>query len=40
VLRLPTLGRIGIGLPGDVVVLTEELEIQRVLVGGKARVVG
>jgi N-acetylglucosamine-6-phosphate deacetylase len=40
VLRLPTLGRIGIGLPADVVVLTEELEIERVLVGGRARVVG
>jgi N-acetylglucosamine-6-phosphate deacetylase len=40
VLRLPALGRIGVGLPADVVVLTEELEIERVLVGGRARVVG
>ena len=40
VLRLPALGRIGIGLPADVVVLTDELEIERVLVEGRARVVG
>jgi N-acetylglucosamine-6-phosphate deacetylase len=40
VLRLPTLGRIGVGLPADVVVLTEELEIERVLVEGRSRVVG
>ena len=40
VLRLPALGRIGVGLPADVVVLTEELEIERVLVEGRARVVG
>jgi N-acetylglucosamine-6-phosphate deacetylase len=40
VLRLPTLGRIGVGLPADVVVLTVELEIERVLVEGRARVVG
>jgi N-acetylglucosamine-6-phosphate deacetylase len=40
VLRLPSLGRIGIGLPADVVVLSDELEIDRVLVEGRARVVG
>jgi N-acetylglucosamine-6-phosphate deacetylase len=40
VLRLPSAGRIGIGLPADVVVLTDELEIERVLVEGRARVVG
>jgi N-acetylglucosamine-6-phosphate deacetylase len=31
-------GRIEIGAPADVVVLSEELEIERVLVGGKAHV--
>ena len=40
VLRLPSSGRIGVGLPADVVVLSEELEIERVLVEGRARVVG
>jgi N-acetylglucosamine-6-phosphate deacetylase len=40
VLRLPSTGRIGIGLPADVVVLSDELEIERVLVEGRARVVG
>jgi N-acetylglucosamine-6-phosphate deacetylase len=40
VLRLPALGRIGIGLPADVVVLSDELAIERVLVEGRARVVG
>jgi N-acetylglucosamine-6-phosphate deacetylase len=40
VLRLPAAGRIGIGLPADVVVLTDELEVERVLVEGRARVVG
>ena len=40
VLRLPASGRIGVGLPADVVVLNEELEIERVLVEGRARVVG
>jgi N-acetylglucosamine-6-phosphate deacetylase len=40
VLRLPTAGRIAIGLPADVVVLSDELDIERVLVGGRARVVG
>jgi len=40
VLRLPALGRIGIGLPADVVVLSDELAIERVLVEGRAGVVG
>jgi N-acetylglucosamine-6-phosphate deacetylase len=31
-------GRIEVGGPADVVVLTEELEVERVLVGGEARV--
>jgi N-acetylglucosamine-6-phosphate deacetylase len=31
-------GRIEVGAPADVVVLSEELEIERVLVGGEARV--
>ena len=39
VLRLPASGRIGVGLPADVVILSEELEIERVLVEGRARVV-
>jgi N-acetylglucosamine-6-phosphate deacetylase len=38
VLRLPTVGRIASGLPADVVVLTDDLEIERVLVGGTDRV--
>ncbi len=40
VLRLPATGRIGVGLPADVLVVTEELDIVRVLVEGRARVVG
>jgi N-acetylglucosamine-6-phosphate deacetylase len=39
VLRLPTIGRLVVGLPADVVVLTDELEIDRVLVDGRERVV-
>jgi N-acetylglucosamine-6-phosphate deacetylase len=31
-------GRIEVGAAADVVVLSEELEIERVLVGGEARV--
>jgi N-acetylglucosamine-6-phosphate deacetylase len=31
-------GRIEVGGPADVVVLSEELEVERVLVGGEARV--
>jgi N-acetylglucosamine-6-phosphate deacetylase len=40
VLRLPAAGRLAVGLPADVVVLTDELEIERVLVDGRDRVVG
>jgi N-acetylglucosamine-6-phosphate deacetylase len=40
VLRLPAIGRLAVGLPADVVVLTDELEIERVLVDGRDRVVG
>jgi N-acetylglucosamine-6-phosphate deacetylase len=39
VLRLPSVGRLAVGLPADVVVLTEELEVERVLVDGRDRVV-
>ena len=39
VLSLPTLGRLGPGSPADVVVLDDNLEIDRVFVGGEARVV-
>jgi N-acetylglucosamine-6-phosphate deacetylase len=38
VLGDPLLGRIGIGLPADLVVLDDRLEIERVLVGGEVRV--
>ncbi|HYI74545.1 MAG TPA: N-acetylglucosamine-6-phosphate deacetylase [Gaiellaceae bacterium] len=40
VLRLPAAGRLAVGLPADVVVLSDTLEIERVLVEGRARVVG
>jgi N-acetylglucosamine-6-phosphate deacetylase len=40
VLRLPASGRIGIGLPADIIVLSDDLEIDRVFVEGRARVVG
>jgi len=39
ILRLPTVGRLEIGLPADVVILTDDLEIERVLVDGRERVV-
>jgi N-acetylglucosamine-6-phosphate deacetylase len=39
VIGLPTLGRLDIDLPADVVVLDDNLEIDRVFVGGEARVV-
>jgi N-acetylglucosamine-6-phosphate deacetylase len=39
VLRIPTVGRIAIGLPADLVVLTDDLEVERVLVEGRERVV-
>src|SRR6202012_5138030 len=38
VLGDPTLGRIDVGLPADVVVLNDRLEIERVLVAGETRV--
>jgi N-acetylglucosamine-6-phosphate deacetylase len=31
---------VGVGLPADLVVLSDELEVERVLVEGRARVVG
>jgi N-acetylglucosamine-6-phosphate deacetylase len=39
VLRLPSAGRIAVGAPADIVVLTDELEVERVLVDGRERVV-
>jgi N-acetylglucosamine-6-phosphate deacetylase len=39
VLRLPSAGRLAVGCPADVVVLTDELEVERVLVDGRERVV-
>jgi N-acetylglucosamine-6-phosphate deacetylase len=39
-LRNPVAGRIAVGLPADLVVLSEELEVERVLVDGRDRVVG
>jgi N-acetylglucosamine-6-phosphate deacetylase len=39
VIRNPTAGRLAIGLPADVVVLSDDLEIERVLVDGRDRVV-
>jgi N-acetylglucosamine-6-phosphate deacetylase len=39
VLGLPAVGRCGIGLPADLVVLGDDLEIERVLVDGRERVV-
>jgi N-acetylglucosamine-6-phosphate deacetylase len=39
VLRLPAAGRLAVGGPADVVVLTEDLEVERVLVDGRDRVV-
>jgi len=38
VLGLPTIGRIEAGSPADIVVLDDNLEIERVFVGGEARV--
>jgi N-acetylglucosamine-6-phosphate deacetylase len=38
-LGLATAGALEVGVPADIVVLTEELEIERVLVGGEALVV-
>jgi N-acetylglucosamine-6-phosphate deacetylase len=39
VLGLPTVGRIDVDLPADIVVLNDNLDIETVLVGGEARVV-
>jgi N-acetylglucosamine-6-phosphate deacetylase len=38
VLGDPELGRIDVGLPADLVVLTDRIEIERVLIGGEVRV--
>jgi N-acetylglucosamine-6-phosphate deacetylase len=38
VLRLPVAGRLAVGLAADVVVVTDELEIERVLIGGTDRI--
>ncbi len=38
VLRNPTVGRLAVGLPADILVLTDELELERVLVEGTDRV--
>jgi N-acetylglucosamine-6-phosphate deacetylase len=40
VLRLPAVGRLAVGLPADIVILDDELEIDRVLVDGRERVFG
>jgi len=39
VLSMPDLGRLDVGLPADLVVLDDNLEIERVCVGGEDRVV-
>jgi N-acetylglucosamine-6-phosphate deacetylase len=39
VLGLSTVGRLGPGLPADIVILSDELEVERVLVAGEARAV-
>jgi N-acetylglucosamine-6-phosphate deacetylase len=39
VLGLPTVGRLDVGFPADLVVLDDNLEIDRVCIGGEARVV-
>ena len=39
VIAEPAAGRLEVGLPADVVILDDNLEIERVLVGGEARVV-
>jgi N-acetylglucosamine-6-phosphate deacetylase len=38
VLGLPTVGRLDAGLPADLVVLDDNLEIDRVCINGEARV--
>jgi N-acetylglucosamine-6-phosphate deacetylase len=39
ILAHPDLGRLDVGLPADLVVLDDNLEIERVWLGGEARVV-
>jgi N-acetylglucosamine-6-phosphate deacetylase len=39
VIGLPTLGRLDVELPADIVVLDDNLEIDRVFVGGEALVI-
>jgi N-acetylglucosamine-6-phosphate deacetylase len=39
VLGLPAVGRLDVGLPADLVVLDDNLEIDRVCIGGEARVI-
>jgi N-acetylglucosamine-6-phosphate deacetylase len=39
VIAEPVAGRIALGAPADIVVLDDNLEIERVLVRGEARVV-
>jgi N-acetylglucosamine-6-phosphate deacetylase len=39
VLGLPDVGRLAAGAPADVVVVDDNLQIERVLVGGQERVV-
>jgi N-acetylglucosamine-6-phosphate deacetylase len=38
VLRSPTSGRLAPGFPADIVILTDELEVERVLIEGTDRV--
>jgi N-acetylglucosamine-6-phosphate deacetylase len=40
VVRAPAAGRLDVGLPADVVVLSDDLQVERVLVDGRDRVVG
>ena len=39
VIAEPNAGRLAVGLPADLIVLDDSLEIERVLLGGEARVV-
>jgi N-acetylglucosamine-6-phosphate deacetylase len=39
VIGLPTLSRLDVDFPADVIVLDDNLELDRVFVGGQARVV-
>ncbi len=38
-LRQPLVGRLAVGLPADIVILSDDLEVERVLVDGRDRVV-